>query len=101
MENFKKYLTEEIDEDIKKKGEELKESDEELEILEARIRVEEKLSKMEDINEEEIKKDIKYSVEAIKSMILIEKNRNEELKRELKMLKYRRIVIDKFEEGEL
>ncbi len=100
MENLKQYLIEEIDKEIKEKEVEIKNSDEELKILEAKFKVEKKLSEMKDIYEE-IKEDVKYSVGAIKDMILMEKNRNVELRKELKMLQARKQVINKFEDGEL
>ena len=100
MENLKQYLIEETDKEIKEKETEIKNSDEELKILEAKFKVEKKLSEMKDIYEE-TKEDIKYSVGAIKDMILMEKNRNAELRKELKILQARKQVINKFEDGEL
>lgn len=100
MENLKQRLTEEINKEIKEKEEEIKNSGQELEILEARLKVEKKLSEIEDVSEE-IKEDIKYSIQAIEGTILMEKERNAELKKEFEVLKYRKQIIGRFEDGEL
>ena len=52
---------------------------------------------MKDIPEE-LEEDVKYSIQALENMLAMEKNRNEGLKKELKMLQYRKQVINKFEE---
>lgn len=100
MANSKQYLIEDTDKKIKEAEEEIKKSKQELEILESKLKVEKKLSEMKDISEE-IKEDVKYSVQAIESMMLMEKNRNVELKKDLKMLESRKQVINKFEDEEL
>jgi len=100
MANLKQYLIEETNKEIEGKEAEIENSDKELKILEAKFKVEKKLSEIKDIPEE-IKEDVKYSVGAIENMILMEKNRNAELRKELKMLQVRRQVINKFEDEEL
>ena len=100
MENLKQYLIEETNKEIKEKEVEIEDSDKELKILEAKLKVEEKLSETEDIPEE-IKEDVKYSIMAIKDTISEEKGRNLGLRKELKMLQVRKQVINGFEVEEL
>ncbi len=100
MENLKQYLIEDVNKKIEEADEEIKESNEELEILESKLKVEEKFLSMKDI-EKEIKEDVKYSVQAIGNMMVMEKNRNIKLKKDLKILQFRKKVIDKFEDEEL
>ena len=100
MENLKQYLLEDTTREIKAKEEEVRKSDEELKVLESRIKVENKMSEMKDIPEE-IAEDVKYSAEALESMLMMEKDRNVELKKDLKVLNYRKQAINKFEDEEL
>ena len=100
MENLKQYLIEDTNKKIKETEEEVRNSDEELKVLEAKLKVEEKFLEIKDIPEG-IKEDIKYSVEAIKGMIQMEKDKNGELKKEFEILRYRKQVINKFEDEEL
>jgi len=100
MENKKQYLAEENKKEIERTNEEIKKSDEELEVLEARLKIEKKFSEMEDIDGN-IKEDIKYSVQALEDMILMEKDKNSELKKDLQILIARKQVISKFEEEDL
>src|SRR3989344_4924518 len=99
MPNQKQYLIDETKKQIEEATEEIKKSDIEIEVLGANLKVENKMSGMEDIPEE-LKEDVKYSIQALENMLAMEKNRNEELKKELKMLQYRKQVINKFEEGD-
>ena len=99
MPNQKQYLIDETKKQIEEATEEIKKSDVEIEVLGANLKVENKMSGMEDIPEE-LKEDVKYSIQALENMLAMEKNRNEELKKELKMLQYRKQVINKFEEGD-
>lgn len=100
MTSLKQHLIEDTDKKIKETEEEIKKSDEELNILESKLKVERRMSEMEDIPEG-IEEGIKYSIQAIESMILMEKDRNAELKKELEILRYRKQVINKFEDREL
>ena len=97
MPNQKRYLIDEAKKQIEGVIEEIKKSDIEIEILEAKLKVENKMSAMEDIPEE-LEEDVKYSIQALENMLAMEKNRNEGLKKELKMLQYRKQVINKFED---
>jgi len=97
MENKKQYLIDETKKQIEEATKETKKSDIEIEVLEAKLKVENKMSGMEDIPEE-LKEDVRYSIQALENMLAMEKNRNEGLKKELKMLQYRKQVINKFEE---
>jgi len=100
MINLKQYLIEDTNKKIKEIEEEIKKSDEESALLEAKLKVENKMSNMKDIPEE-IEEDVKYSAQALESMFFVEKNKNTELKKELELLRYRKQVINKFEDGEL
>lgn len=97
MGNIKQYLKDKISKNIEETEKQIEESNKELRILEAELKVEKKFSELEDIAEV-IKDDVKYSVQAIESMLAMEQNKNEELKKELKILRTRKQVIDKFEE---
>ena len=97
MPNQKQYLIDETKKQIEEATKETKKSDIEIEVLEAKLKVENKMSGMEDIPEE-LKEDVRYSIQALENMLAMEKNRNEGLKKELKMLQYRKQVINKFEE---
>jgi len=100
MKNIKQHLIDEIKIRIEQTQKELEESDEEPKILEAKLKVENKFSKMTDLKED-LKEDVKYSVQALEGMLIMEKNKNAELKKEFEILRYRSQVIRKFEEGEL
>ncbi len=101
MVNLKQHLVEEAINEITNKEQEIKSSDNELEILGARIKVENKILDMQDV-QENLKEDFMYSVQALEHMILMETNRNHELKKGLEMLRYRRQVIEsQFSESEL
>lgn len=99
MENLKQYLIEEIVNEIRSMEEEIKKSDEDISILEARIKVEKTMLNLD--LPEKISEDTKYSVEALEGMLMMEKNHNEELKKDFEAARYRKKAIEKFEEGEL
>jgi len=100
MKNLKQYLIEEVNKKIKETKEEIRQSDENLEILEAKLKVEKRFLEMQDI-EEKMRENINFSVQFIESDIITEKERNVELKDDLKMLLARERVINKFEDGGL
>lgn len=93
MTNIKQHLIEEITNNITDKEREIQESDHELEMLGAKLKVEKKTLGMKDIKDN-FKEDFKYSIQALESMIIMEQNRNSELKKETEMLKYRKDVIE-------
>ncbi len=98
MENIKQYLKDETREKIEKTEKEIEESNKELAILEAKLKVEKRLEKLKDGLDENLKEDVKYSVYALEDMLRMEKNRNEELKKDFQTLRVRKKVIDNFEE---
>lgn len=101
MKNIKQHLAEEITNEITSKEREIQESDHELEMLGAKLKVENKTLNMQDIKEH-LKEDFKYSAQALESMITQEQQRNAELKKDLEMLKYRKAVIEsQFSDNEL
>lgn len=101
MKNIKQSLIEEITNKITAKEREIQESDHELEMLNARVRVENKTLGMQDLKEH-LKEDFKYSAQALESMLTQEQQRNTELKKDLEMLKYRKAVVEsQFSDGEL
>ncbi|MBI4065794.1 hypothetical protein HY412_01190 [Candidatus Kaiserbacteria bacterium] len=101
MTNFKQHLIDETANEIVAKESEVQESDKELEVLNAKLKVENKAFYMKDISEN-LKEDFKYSVQALENMIAMEQNRNSELKKEMEMLKYRKAVIEsQFPDNEL
>ena len=93
MTNIKQHLIEETTNNITAKEREIQESDQELEILGAKLKVENKTLGMQDLKEH-LKEDFKYSAQALEGMLAQEQHRNSELKKELEMLKYRKAVIE-------
>ena len=97
---MKQRLTDESKNEVAAEEREIKISDEELETLEAKIKVENKFLKMEDIKDD-LKDQVKYSVQALEGMLMMEQQKNAELRQDLQISKYRLAVIDKFGDGEL
>ena len=54
---------------------------------------------MKDI-EDGMKDDVKYSLQALEGMLIMEKDRNVQLRKDFDMLRARKQVINKFEEGD-
>lgn len=101
MKNIKQQLIEGVTSEIDAKEREIQESGQELKILNARLRVENKALGMQDIKEH-LMEDFKYSAQALEGMLAQEQQRNTELKKELEMLKYRKGVIEsQFSDNEL
>ncbi len=101
MTNIKQHLIEETTNNISAKEREIQESDQELAVLGAKVKVENKTLGMQDIKKH-LKEYFKYSVQALEGMLAQEQQRNAELKKELEMLKYRKAVIEsQFSENEL
>jgi len=101
MTNTKQCLIEDTTKEISAKEQEIRDSDQELEILSARVKVENKTLGMQDLKDY-LKEDFKYSVQALEGMLAQEQQRNAELKKDLEMIKYRKAVIEsQFSDGEL
>ena len=101
MKNIKQHLIGETIKQITVKEQEIQESDRDFQILGARLKVENKTLVMQDL-EEYLKEDFKYSVQALEAMLAQEQQRNDELKKDLGMLKYRKAVIEsQFSDKEL
>jgi len=100
MTNMKQRLTDESKNEVAAEEREIKISDEELETLEAKIKVENKFLKMKDIKDD-LKDQVEYSVQALEGMLMMEQQKNAELRQDLQISKYRLAVIDKFGDGEL
>lgn len=101
MTNLKQYLIEEITNEIVAKEGEIQESDHELEMLGAKLKVENKALGMQDLKEH-LKEDFKYSAQALEGMVTQEQQKNTELKKDFEMLKYRKAVIEsQFSDNEL
>lgn len=101
MKNIKQHLIEETTNGIIAKEREIQESDTEVEMLGAKLKVENKTLGMQDLKEK-LKEDFKYSAQALEGMLTQEQQRNTELKKELEILKYRKAVIEsQFSENEL
>jgi RNase H-fold protein (predicted Holliday junction resolvase) len=97
---MKQRLTDESKNEVAAEEREIKISDEELETLEAKIKVENKFLKMKDIKDD-LKDQVEYSVQALEGMLMMEQQKNAELRQDLQISKYRLAVIDKFGDGEL
>jgi hypothetical protein len=101
MTNIKQRLIEENTNEIMTKEREIQESNQEVAVLGAKLKVENKILGMQDIKEH-LKEDFKYSTQALENMFAQEQQRNAELKKELEMLMYRKAVIDsQFSDDEL
>lgn len=101
MKNIKQNLVEEITGEITAKEREIQESDHELVMLEAKVKVENKTLGMQDLKDH-LKEDFKYSAQALEGMLAQEQQRNAELKKDLEMLKYRKAVVEsQFSDNEL
>lgn len=101
MKNIKQHLIEEAANNITAKEREIQESDNELEMLNAKVKVENKTLGMQDLKEH-LKEDFKYSAQALEGMVTQEQQRNAELKKDLEMLKYRKAVVEsQFSDNEL
>lgn len=101
MKNLKQHLIDQTVADIATKEHEIKESDEELSILNARLKVEKKTIGMQDLKDH-LREDFTYSIQALEGMVAQEIHRNAELKKELEMLKYRKAVTEsQFTDSEL
>jgi len=93
VKNTKQHLVEEITNEIVAKEREIQESDHELEMLGAKLKVENKTLGMQDLKEH-LKEEFKYSAQALDGMVTQEQERNTELKKELEMMKYRKAVLE-------
>lgn len=101
MKNLKQHLIDQVVEEIVAKENEIKESDEELAVLGARLKVEKRTLGMQDLKEH-LKESFTYSLQGLETVIAHEQQQNAELKKDLEMLKYRKDVIDsQFSDGEL
>jgi len=96
MASLKQYLIEEAGKQIKEAEEEIEKSDKEFRILVGKLKVETKMSGMKDIPEG-ISEDVKYSIQALEGMVMMEKDRNAKLRQELKVLIYRKQVLKGYE----
>jgi len=85
---------------IAAKEREIKESDGDLERLEAKLKVEKRIFGTKGIKAE-FKNNVKYSIEALESMLMMEENKNAGLKGDVETEKYRLKVIGTFTAGEL
>lgn len=100
MENIKQQLLDCTVNELKEKEAEIKKSGEEIELLTAKIKVEKRFFGMKDISDE-IREDVKYSLEALEGMLTMEKDRINQLKKDFEILRIRKKIIkDKFEEGD-
>lgn len=101
MQNLKQKLIKDAADQITAKEQEIQESNQELKILGAKVKVENKILVMQDLREH-LKEDFTYSAQALESMLAQEQEKNTELKKDLEMLKYRKAVIDsQFSDNEL
>ena len=96
MEDLKQQLLDDTIRGVKEKEEEIEKSNKEIEFLEARVKVEKRFFELKDIKEE-MKEDVKYSLQALESMVMMEKERNSELRKESELLRVRKQVINMFE----
>lgn len=101
MVNIKRHLVDGATSEIVAKEREIHESDHELEMLGAKLKVENKTLGMQDLKEH-LKEDFKYSAQALEGMLAQEQQRNAELKKDLEMLRYRKAVAEsQFSDHEL
>ena len=97
MENIKQYLTEKVKKQIEDTKYEIKKSDEEIETMEIDNKVDRKILEMLDVDahlDTESKENVKYTLEAAEGMLLQEKERNANFRKDLKILEYKLKVIE-------
>lgn len=92
MNELKERMLEDVKSAISATEEEIKKSDDELAVLNAKVRVEKKIMNKKEISAE-LKEDFKYSVIALESLIIMEEKKNLELKKELEMAKLRQAFL--------
>ncbi len=101
MIHTKQHLTVEVVRNLVANEQEIKASDEELQILNAKLKVEKKTRDMEDMPEN-LTHEFSYSIQALENMIVVEQNRNLELKTDQEVMQYRKKVIEsQFTDSEL
>lgn len=93
MLNLKQTLIENASKEIAEKEEEIKDSDAEIAVLRAKIKVENKALNMDDL-EGYLREEFRYSIEALRNILVMEEEMNNKLKMELEMLAYRKKVIE-------
>lgn len=88
MSDLKQKLKESVEGNLEREQKDLKESDDELKMLKANLAVEHKLAKAINLKEE-LKEELKYSIQALESMIVMEENRNNKTKINIEMLQHK------------
>ena len=99
MEDLKQQLIDNTIKEFKEKEEKIEKSNKELELLDAKVKVEKRFSELKDIKED-MREDVKYSLQALESMVMMEKERDTQLRKELEILRVRKQVINMFERGD-
>jgi hypothetical protein len=99
MEDLKQQLIDNTIKEFKEKEEKIEKSNKELELLDAKVKVEKRFSELKDIKED-MREDVKYSLQALESMVMMEKERDTQLRKELEILRVRNQVINMFESGD-
>ncbi len=92
MQKLQQRLMEQATAEIVAKEQELQESNDELALLVAKLKVESTALRMQDLSEH-LKEDFKYSAQALEGMLMQENERNAELKKDLEVLNFRKSVI--------
>lgn len=100
MLNIKQNIQNQIAREKSEAEKNIETSRQEIEVMKARLKVEEKFMEMEDI-EEELKEQVGYSIQAIKDEITREEENLEKLGNDLKIAKYMLDVLGKFSDREL
>jgi hypothetical protein len=100
MPTVKQRLIELTQNYIAAKEREVKESDEELEMLEANLKVEKRIFSSKD-TKAELKNEAKYGVETFEGLLLMERDKNAELKKEIEVERNKLKVIGTFGADEL
>ena len=96
-ENTKTYLKDKIKKQIEHAKEEIKKSDEEIKLLEADLEVEKKMLGMLDIDahlDKDDKESAKFGIEAAEGELFQEKEKNDNLKKNLKFFEYKLKVLE-------
>ena len=90
-------MTEKVKKQIEDTKYEIKKSDEEIETMEIDNKVDRKILEMLDVDahlDTESKENVKYTLEAAEGMLLQEKERNANFRKDLKILEYKLKVIE-------
>lgn len=100
MPNIRQNIQNQIAREKSEAEKNIETSRQEIEVMKARLKVEERFLEMEDI-EDELKEQVKYSIQPLKDEIVMEQENLAKFEKDLKIAKYMLDVLGKFSDREL